>query len=171
MSRFRTFAHSTQEHDLHLTKHYESLLQQSDPLKAQNLYQMEGQTGEIPLLHDPVAVQESLFRLSDLLRKALRAAQGEAVDSEFSTPDLDTHASGFGATPLNTLNAKLGGYLALLGQKAHQSKGNNTIDDDALEREVEMERLRVENELLRQMLGSAPEDTLSSPDLRHQPQR
>lgn len=165
MARFRTFAHSTQEHDLQLARHYESLLESDNrrkPIKT-------GESNEIPLLEDPVAVQESLFRLTHLLRKALRASQGEDVHSDTSTPSEPDDAAqsvGYGVPPLDQINAKLGGYLALLGAKAHRSKGFNGIDDDALERQVEMERLRTENDLLRRMLVAAGDDPLlASPSL------
>ncbi|GAA6063635.1 hypothetical protein JCM10212_002596 [Sporobolomyces blumeae] len=82
MAKFRAHAHATQQHHLELTRHYESLLlsmpvtvpepDPSDPDSAPPI--------------DPLHLQLSLAHLSSLIRKALRALQGE--DPEDSTSPL-----------------------------------------------------------------------------------
>jgi hypothetical protein len=157
MARFRTFAHCTQQHDLQLTRHYESLLDSAAPPQTTL---PNGNSNEIPLVQDPTAVEASLFRIASLLRKAYRSLQGEdpSPPSSPSLSEPDSALSLFGIAPAEDLNAKLGGYLALLGAGTR----DEVIDNDSLERDIELERLRQENEQLRQMLAISNQDDSSS---------
>ncbi|GAA5910551.1 hypothetical protein JCM6882_008554 [Rhodosporidiobolus microsporus] len=86
MGKFRAHAHATQQHHLDLIRHYESLLL-SMPVTIPP--PPEGATDpsnpEAPAL-DPLHLQLSLSHLASLLRKALRAMNGE--DPEDSTSPL-----------------------------------------------------------------------------------
>lgn len=158
MSRFRTFAHSTQQHTLAQTRHYEDLLSNASTSSFKP---------SAPIYENPLAVQASLYRLTELLRKALRASQGEPVNEDPDLSDLlDEHElseegpmMGFGLPPVN---ARLGGFVNLLNQKLSKmekssEKGRAFDLDEALQRDVELERLQRENELLRDMLMIAKE--------------
>ncbi|KZT57465.1 hypothetical protein CALCODRAFT_496112 [Calocera cornea HHB12733] len=74
MTKFRTHAHSTQTHDLALTRHYEALLLTSQSALMNSSLQTSAQQ------------TESLARLSHLLRAALRSLQGEPGSPDPSPP-------------------------------------------------------------------------------------
>ncbi|BGP40425.1 hypothetical protein JCM10450v2_004408 [Rhodotorula kratochvilovae] len=86
MGKFRAHAHATQQHELDLTRHYESLLLNmpvSIPPPAD--MPQDPSNAEAPPI-DPLHLQLSLSHLASLVRKALRALQGE--DPEDSTSPL-----------------------------------------------------------------------------------
>ncbi|GAA6058424.1 hypothetical protein JCM3770_000465 [Rhodotorula araucariae] len=86
MGKFRAHAHATQQHELDLTRHYESLLLNmpvSIPPPAD--MPQDPSNAEAPPM-DPLHLQLSLSHLASLVRKALRALQGE--DPEDSTSPL-----------------------------------------------------------------------------------
>ncbi|KZO99367.1 hypothetical protein CALVIDRAFT_534334 [Calocera viscosa TUFC12733] len=74
MTKFRSHAHSTQTHDLALTRHYEQLL-----ITSQSAIMNSS-------LHASAQQTESLARLSHLLRAALRSLQGEPGSPDPSPP-------------------------------------------------------------------------------------
>ena len=159
MGRFRTFAHSTQQHDLALSRHYESLL--AEATSASTSTSVSSIPGlDKSLYLDPIAVQSALLRIGALLRKALRASQGEDPSPPGSPTEEEASASGFGMPPsadeADDLDTKFGGFFALLGNKANGAGGPTDVDD-ALERDIELERLRSENESLRRLLLLAEE--------------
>ena len=159
MSRFRTFAHSTQQHDLALTRHYEDLLSEAQTQPSNSLSN--------PLYENPIAVQASLYRLTDLLRKALRASQGEPITNDTELSDFMEEEElseegpmiGFGLPPSKGITARLGGYVNLLNQKLvkMEQAGGGKDMDEAMMRDVELERLQRENQVLRDMLQIAKE--------------
>ncbi|KIO30934.1 hypothetical protein M407DRAFT_35625, partial [Tulasnella calospora MUT 4182] len=80
MSKFRNQAHAAQQHELTLTRHYESLLlaRESSVLSQD--------------LEEATKVSLSLSRLSHYIRQAIRASNGEPVDDgegESSNPNPD----------------------------------------------------------------------------------
>lgn len=94
MGRFRAYAYSTQMHELNISRHYESLLQQQsqqhaaiEPVAGPSR-PSSGSTAptDAATFQDPIEMQASLFRMAQLLRKALRASQGE----DPSPPDSPT---------------------------------------------------------------------------------
>ncbi|KIJ41984.1 hypothetical protein M422DRAFT_31587 [Sphaerobolus stellatus SS14] len=120
MTKFRTHAHDAQQHELALARHYESLLiPRETSLMASDLAAS-------------TAYSEALGRMSDMLRKALRAAGGESTDTE--APIGEYH-------PYNDE----GGYIDGIEQA-----------DYALERETELARLEFENQELRKLAGLEP---------------
>ncbi|GAA5833432.1 hypothetical protein JCM9279_001521 [Rhodotorula babjevae] len=84
MGKFRAHAHATQQHHLDLTRHYESLLLNmpvSIPPPAD--MPQDPTNAEAPPI-DPLHLQLSLSHLASLVRKALRALQGEDPDDSTS---------------------------------------------------------------------------------------
>ncbi|GAA5910595.1 hypothetical protein JCM8208_007443 [Rhodotorula glutinis] len=84
MGKFRAHAHATQQHHLDLTRHYESLLLNmpvSIPPPAD--MPQDPSNAEAPPI-DPLHLQLSLSHLASLVRKALRALQGEDPDDSTS---------------------------------------------------------------------------------------
>ncbi|KAG8957369.1 hypothetical protein FRC03_010212 [Tulasnella sp. 419] len=138
MSKFRSQAHAAQQHELTLTRHYESLLlaRESSTLNQE--------------LAASTQISQSLSRLSYLIRQALRANGGEEPEPDpaevLRTIDPET---GEPIPSENTSSKDLsdemgGGYSADAGLER---------DDWALEREIEITRLEKENEELRKLLG------------------
>ncbi|KAG8834636.1 hypothetical protein FRC17_007938 [Serendipita sp. 399] len=84
MGKFRVHAHTTQEHELSLTKQYE-----------EQLFNRESAT-MIRELEESARISTSLSRLSEWLRQALRASNGEPndpsvhdeIDLQESSPDV-----------------------------------------------------------------------------------
>ncbi|GAA5975748.1 hypothetical protein JCM11641_005859 [Rhodosporidiobolus odoratus] len=86
MGKFRAHAHATQQHHLDLTRHYESLLLTMPvTIPPPSEGSSDPSNPEAPPI-DPLHLQLSLSHLSSLIRKALRALQGE--DPEDSTSPL-----------------------------------------------------------------------------------
>ncbi|KAG8928316.1 hypothetical protein FRC01_006131 [Tulasnella sp. 417] len=82
MSKFRNQAHAAQQHELTLTRHYESLLlARESSVMSQDL-------------EEATKVSLSLSRLSHYIRQAIRASNGEPVEDENgessnANPDAD----------------------------------------------------------------------------------
>ncbi|GAA5889716.1 hypothetical protein JCM16303_007149 [Sporobolomyces ruberrimus] len=88
MSKFRSYAHASQQHDLELTRHYESLLLSMPvtlPTPPHNPNSDSTESSFSPPI-DPSHLQLSLSHLASLIRKAMRSLQGE--DPEDSTSPL-----------------------------------------------------------------------------------
>ncbi|GAA95394.1 uncharacterized protein L969DRAFT_45657 [Mixia osmundae IAM 14324] len=104
------------------------------------------------LLQDPVALSHHLTRLSELVRKAFRAIEGEGGE-EAASPQ-SSHLSASGSSSSQGTNHEAahsdptsgGGYLTLLSGL----RGNKDL---ALDREIELEQLRHENAELRRLLS------------------
>ncbi|CAA7268068.1 unnamed protein product [Cyclocybe aegerita] len=137
MSKFRNHALAAQQHELTLTRHYETLLSSR-----------ENQNHSLDLTTNP-NMYLSLQRLAHYLRGLLKTMAGEDADTHQNVdPDFD--GSGFGGIDLEELSNLLdtleekraGGYGSLEGRQ-----------DWALERECEIARLEKENKELRRMLG------------------
>ncbi|KAG8975459.1 Calcineurin subunit B, partial [Tulasnella sp. 427] len=74
MSKFRNQAHAAQQHELTLTRHYESLL-------------LAGESSAMSRnLEEATKVSLSLSRLSHYIRQAIRASNGEPVDETDGEP-------------------------------------------------------------------------------------
>ncbi|GAA6024913.1 hypothetical protein JCM11491_005523 [Sporobolomyces phaffii] len=91
MSKFRAYAHASQQHDLELTRHYESLLLSlpvalppAPPLLPATTD--DPSAAAAPASIDPATLQASLGHLASLIRKAMRSLHGE--DPEDSTSPL-----------------------------------------------------------------------------------
>ncbi|THV06552.1 hypothetical protein K435DRAFT_743671 [Dendrothele bispora CBS 962.96] len=145
MSKFRNHALAAQQHELTLTRHYETLI-----LARENQDFSTELSSTINMTH-------TLQRLSYYLRCLFRSMAGEKTDEDEddSNPDPDYDPSGSGSfidpSELSTL------ISALEGKVGPEQDGSLTIlagrDDWSLERESEIERLEKENEQLRKMLG------------------
>jgi len=143
MSKFRSQAHAAQQHELTLTRHYESLLMSRE---SSSLNQD---------LTSSTKLSASLSRLSSLIRKAIRANAGEDPEESdpFSLPgtmidpvtgELVTSSEGGGSSMMSsTRSSEDSDYPVTL----------NDGEDWALERESEINRLEKENEELRKLLG------------------
>ncbi|KAG9015463.1 hypothetical protein FRB94_000068 [Tulasnella sp. JGI-2019a] len=142
MSKFRSQAHAAQQHELTLTRHYESLL-----LSRETSVLNQDLTTSTKL-------SASLSRLSSLIRKAIRANAGEDPEETepFSLPDnmidpvtgeLVLPGSSQGSSMIPTRNSQDSDYPVSLGDG----------EDWAIERESEINRLEKENEELRKLLG------------------
>ncbi|BGP55753.1 hypothetical protein JCM8202_005682 [Rhodotorula sphaerocarpa] len=84
MGKFRAHAHATQQHHLDLTRHYESLLLSvPSALPPPSDKPADPTNPEAPPI-DPEHLQLSLSHLASLIRKALRAMQGEDPDDSTS---------------------------------------------------------------------------------------
>ncbi|TFK26661.1 hypothetical protein FA15DRAFT_587825 [Coprinopsis marcescibilis] len=138
MGKFRTHALAAQQHELTLTRHYETLL------LARDTHSMSAD------LTSSTQVTQSLQRLSHNLRDLLRTMAGEdPEDPRFQNMDPDYDGSGSGLLDLKELDNLIDaldergtpGYLGLDGRK-----------DWAIEREAEIERLERENAELRRLL-------------------
>ncbi|GAA5987358.1 hypothetical protein JCM5350_005639 [Sporobolomyces pararoseus] len=146
MSKFRSFAHSSQQYDLELIRHYENLLlstssqlqPQPQPLVQgedflnQNVVESSTTTG--------IDLQTSLGHLASLIRKALRSLQGE--DPEDSTSPL--------LNPVNPSSREGGGHSrtssisSTLSSALSTTLGDGGIDSlelsqDSQESESELE--------------------------------
>ncbi|KAF4612211.1 hypothetical protein D9613_004097 [Agrocybe pediades] len=136
MTKFRNHALAAQQHELTLTRHYETLLASRD---------LKNMSSDFLL--NPNMLQ-SLHRLSRYLRGLLKSMAGESYDP-YQNGDADYDGMGIDATDLQELTSLLealdergaGGYAGLVGRQ-----------DWALERECEISRLEKENEELRRLL-------------------
>ena len=166
MAKFRAFAHSTQQRELELARHYEQLqLEREHAVPTYASFSVRG--GAVPgrtrlptvtipadeahLAADPnapvaIVPLAELDRLSGLLRAAFRSLNGE--DPEAAEGALDPAAAAIEG----------GGYLALMHGGASE--------DRALETDIELEALRRENEELRRMLRIAEADEAHLPTTR-----
>ncbi|KAF9056013.1 hypothetical protein BJ165DRAFT_1521967 [Panaeolus papilionaceus] len=135
MSKFRNHALAAQQHELTLTRHYETLMttRESNNVSSESLI-------------NPNMVK-SLQRLSSHLRGLLKTMAGENPDS-YENLDPDYDGSGFGAIDLQELS----NLLESLSSKVPGYEGEGRVDW-AHERECEISRLEKENDELRRMLG------------------
>lgn len=174
MAKFRAFAHSTQQHELELARHYEQLLlEREHAVPTYASFSVRGlperqQPQAVPTLSmpaedaaaaashladpssAPVAIVPlaELDRLSGLLRAAFRSLNGEDPEAAADEDALDPAAA----------SIEGGGYVALMHGGASE--------DRALETDIELEQLRRENEELRRMLRIAEADEASLPTTR-----
>ncbi|KAK7465262.1 hypothetical protein VKT23_005241 [Stygiomarasmius scandens] len=140
MNKFRNHALAAQQHELTLTRHYDTLIRtrENQDLSSE--------------LSSTVNMTQTLQRLSHYLRCLLRTMAGETPEEdENGNPNHDPEYGFIDPSELssllNALEGKIdpeqGGSLAILASR----------DDWALEREYEIERLEKENEQLRKALG------------------
>jgi len=132
MSKFRSHAMAAQQHELTLTRHYESLI----AARENSLLNSD--------LSANTTVSHSLQRISENLRGLLRTLAGEEADLP-DTSEASNAASAAGSESDD-------------GRGLHQTEeelldGLLGREDWALERENEIARLEKENEELRRMLG------------------
>ncbi len=133
MAKFRSFSHSTQQHTLQLTQHYESLL-------AQNTHNAAQQT-----LAAETAFSGTLTHLGGLVRRAMQSLDGEfSDDDDDDAGDAQPRKSKFGWIQ----DPKWYGSGGYTGKDPAALRA-----DDALEHLTEEERLRMENETFRELLG------------------
>ncbi|SPO31282.1 uncharacterized protein UTRI_05907_B [Ustilago trichophora] len=136
MAKFRSFSHSTQQHTLQLTQHYESLLAQTTHNAAEQTLAAE------------TAFSGTLTHLGGLVRRAMQSMDGEVSDDE---DDEDEH----GRPPRKTTR----GWIQdpkWYGSGGYTGKTTDPVAlraDEALEQLTEEERLRLENDTLRELLG------------------
>lgn len=149
MAKFRSFSHSTQQHTLQLTQHYESLLAQTTHNAAEQTLAAE------------TAFSGTLSHLGELVRRAMQSLDGEVSDNSDQDQEQD------GAPPRKTKR----GWVQdpkWYGSGGYTGKATDPIAlraDEALESCTEEERLRIENETLRELLGlKEKSDALISSD-------
>ncbi|PPQ99505.1 hypothetical protein CVT24_005295 [Panaeolus cyanescens] len=135
MSKFRNHALAAQQHELTLTRHYETLLSSRES---------NGSSPDTLLNSNMI---KSLQRLASHLRGLLKTMAGENPDS-YENLDPDYDGSGLGVIDLQELS----GLLEFLSLKVQGYEGEGR-EDWALERECEISRLEKENDELRRMLG------------------
>ncbi|KJA28561.1 hypothetical protein HYPSUDRAFT_177723 [Hypholoma sublateritium FD-334 SS-4] len=135
MSKFRNHAVAAQQHELTLTRHYESLLLSRD---SHNLSSD---------LTANTNMSQSLQRLCYHLRGLLKSMAGEDMAYQNIDPDYDQ--LGFNAADLEELTQ----LLESLDEKGGTYPGRDKREDWAIERESEISRLEAENEELRRILG------------------
>lgn len=135
MAKFRSQAHAAQQHELTLTRHYETLL----------LNRESGSLNQDLALSSSNA--ESLSRLARLLRMTMRSLGGEEPEDESSsyTDEEEEQEDHGGVYPPHHLpsNYREGGYTG----------SPPPLEDWALAREIEIVRLENENEELRRLLS------------------
>ncbi|KAJ7492222.1 hypothetical protein FB451DRAFT_1217454 [Mycena latifolia] len=147
MAKFRNHALATQQHELNLTRHYETLL-------------LTRETQNLSLdLASGTDLARSLQRVSQLLRGMLRSMAGEDTDLPNPDPDYDGGESGAGFIDPSDLQA-LVNALDETGQGGYA--GTEGREDWAFERECEIARLEQENAELRRLLGIDPESLAAS---------
>lgn len=132
MGKFRTHALAAQEHELRLTRHYESLLQ------ARESHAMSTD------LSASTTVAQSVQRLAHHLRCLLRSMAGEDPD-EAHFHNLDPDYDGSFLVDLKELEE-------LVDALDDNGQGSGGREDWGLEREAEILRLEQENEELRRLL-------------------
>ncbi|TFK41994.1 hypothetical protein BDQ12DRAFT_720014 [Crucibulum laeve] len=141
MTKFRNHALAAQQHELTLTRHYETLLLTRDTQSMSTDLTANANTSQ------------SLQRLALYLRGLLRSMSGENPEHDPHYQynlDPDYDGSGFGITNLEELQS----LVEALDQKgAAGYSGTEGREDWALERECEISRLERENDELRRLLG------------------
>ncbi|QRV86773.1 hypothetical protein RhiJN_14791 [Ceratobasidium sp. AG-Ba] len=143
MAKFRSQAHAAQQHELNLTRHYETLI-----------LQLQSQTQSM-VLNATTSQSQSVSKLSHLLRVLLRSFGGE--DATFDPSKLpDPKAL---CDPNHPEHAKAVELLESLPSAEEHEKPDEDSEaadaraDWALEREIEICRLEAENETLRRLLA------------------
>ncbi|KAF4573386.1 hypothetical protein EYR36_007898 [Pleurotus pulmonarius] len=129
MSKFRNHALAAQQHELTLTRHYEALIIARET---------QSMTSD---LTSSANLARSFRRLSHHLRNLLRSMAGEPPDSDPLAEDPE-YEGDVDMVPIEELES--------LVDSLEQREGGA---DWAIERECEIERLQMENEQLRKMLG------------------
>lgn len=127
MNTFRHHAHTAQLKEMQITRYYEQLLAAKEDLYAKR--RLTSETNQ----------SETLAKVSNLLRKALRSSNGERVSEE------EDGKTGEGR-----------GYNAIA-----------PAEDWALEREIELSRLEKENAELRLLLRLAQNEAGEDEESRH----
>ncbi|CAE6384934.1 unnamed protein product [Rhizoctonia solani] len=143
MTKFRNQAHAAQQHELNLTRHYETMV-----------LQLQAQTQAV-VLNASTNHSQAVSRLSNLLRLLLRSFNGE--DATFDPATLpDPRAL---CDPTHPEHAKALELLEKLPAGETPASDSNDPDeadarsDWALEREIEICRLEQENDTLRRLLA------------------
>ncbi|KAJ1019269.1 hypothetical protein NDA13_006189 [Ustilago tritici] len=141
MAKFRSFSHSTQQHTLQLTQHYESLLAQTTHNAAEQTLAAE------------TAFSGTLTHLGGMVRRALQSLDGEVSDN-----DEEEEGEGDGSGSGRKRKSKRGWVQdpKWYGSGGYTGKTTDPVAlraDEALEQLTEEERLRMENDTLRELLG------------------
>ncbi|CAE6488925.1 unnamed protein product [Rhizoctonia solani] len=161
MAKFRSQAHAAQQHELNLTRHYETMI-----------LQLQAQTQSV-VLGASTNHSQTVSRLSSLLRLLLRSFNGE--DATFDPSVLpDPRALCDPTHPEHTKALELLEKLPANESPAPDNPDPEETDarsDWALEREIEICRLEQENETLRRLLAihtgqSMPEGSSDSTIVR-----
>ncbi|KAF8308557.1 hypothetical protein DL93DRAFT_2086747 [Clavulina sp. PMI_390] len=148
MGKFRSKAHASQQHELDLTRHYESLLLARDSNTVnQDLLLSSNQS-------------ESLARLAHYLRMTIRSLAGEDPET--------TEDSGVALTsllnPSSSPDPSSSSQPPLVPAEGYREGGYSgsplQSEDWALEREIEITRLERENEELRRLLSIGEDEDL-----------
>ncbi|KAI0718903.1 hypothetical protein C8T65DRAFT_637311 [Cerioporus squamosus] len=134
MSKFRNHAFAAQQHELTMTRHYETLLQSLDTSLVQNNFANNADA------------TESLYRLAQHLRSLMRAMNGEDPDSPAPQP-LNSH------DPSSSSSSSSSSSHPSIPTSEEVNALLTSREDWAVEREFEIARLEQENEALRRMLG------------------
>ncbi|SPC63363.1 uncharacterized protein UHOD_07957 [Ustilago sp. UG-2017b] len=142
MAKFRSFSHSTQQHTLQLTQHYESLLAQTTHNAAEQTLAAE------------TAFSGTLTHLGGMVRRALQSLDGEVSDDDEEEEEGEGDGSGSG----RKRKSKRGWVQdpKWYGSGGYTGKTTDPVAlcaDEALEQLAEEERLRMENDTLRELLG------------------
>lgn len=141
--------HAAQQHELNLTRHYETLLLSRESNTLNHELQLS------------TTQSASLARLGHYLRATMRSLQGEDPEAAEDAPSYEIllasqqqpEASSRGATPPEDSQPegyREGGYA---GERP-------PLEDWALEREIEITRLEKENEELRRLLSIGEDEDL-----------
>lgn len=139
MAKFRSFSHSTQQHTLQLTSHYESLLAQTTHNAAEQTLAAE------------TAFSGTLTHLGGLVRRAMQSLDGEGSDDE-----EDGEGQEEGGRPRKSKRSGWVQEQKWYGSGGYTGKTTDPVAlraDEALEQLTEEERLRMENDTLRELLG------------------
>ncbi|CDS01046.1 uncharacterized protein SPSC_01089 [Sporisorium scitamineum] len=137
MAKFRSFSHSTQQHTLQLTQHYESLLAQTTHNAAEQTLAAE------------TAFSGTLTHLGGLVRRAMQSLDGQVSDES----DDEDHDG------VSSQRKPKRGWVQdpkWYGSGGYTGKTTDPVAlraDEALEQLTEEERLRMENDTLRELLG------------------
>ncbi|SYW82864.1 uncharacterized protein UBRO2_04986 [Ustilago bromivora] len=143
MAKFRSFSHSTQQHTLQLTQHYESLLAQTTHNAAEQTLAAE------------TAFSGTLTHLGGMVRRALQSLDGEVSDDD---EEEEEEGEGDGSGSGRKRKSKRGWVQdpKWYGSGGYTGKMTDPVAlraDEALEQLTEEERLRMENNTLRELLG------------------
>ncbi|KXN90095.1 hypothetical protein AN958_05100 [Leucoagaricus sp. SymC.cos] len=137
MAKFRNHAAAAQQHELTLARHYETLM-----------HTRESQGIAADATVNTVMLQ-SLHRLSRHLQPLLRLMSGEEVETEPSSPPLDTSLD---PSSLPQEIEELQRLMQVLEEQANIEFEDKGRQDWASQREWEIRRLKEENTILRKTL-------------------
>lgn len=141
--------HAAQQHELNLTRHYETLLlsRESNSLNQELLLS--------------TTQSESLARLGHYLRMTMRSLHGEDPEAAEDNPSYQSflasqqHPSGASQRATSPPNSQPEGY-----REGGYAGEPLPLEDWALEREIEITRLEKENEELRRLLSIGEDEDL-----------